>query len=102
VRDIWSFCIIWQDFGRNRSLYQRRNHQWIRRGMVPPSCRNLLLTINVLHFLCIADDTPASRKLAMWDGNQIEPPEDPVVQPSPDDYFVRGHDAVRQNREKPS
>ncbi|WP_210212586.1 hypothetical protein, partial [Mesorhizobium sp. M4A.F.Ca.ET.050.02.1.1] len=61
VRDIWSFSIIWQDFGRNRSLYRRRNHQWIRRGMAPISCRNILLTINVLHFLCIALDTPAGR-----------------------------------------
>jgi len=32
-----------------------------RRGMAPISCRNILLTINVLHFLCIARDTPAGR-----------------------------------------
>jgi hypothetical protein len=78
----------------------------IRRGTAPLSCRNLLLTIDVRLFLSIAADTPAHRKLAMWDGNQIEspmePPMEPVVQAAPDDYLVWRHDAVRQNREKPS
>ncbi|WP_139032232.1 hypothetical protein [Mesorhizobium amorphae] len=58
VRDIWSFYGIWQDFGRNRSLYARLDHYRIRRGMTQIPCRNLLLTINVLHFLSIGADTP--------------------------------------------
>ncbi len=37
----------------------------------------------------------------MWDGNRIEPLKwnrqtQPVVQATPDDYLVGGHDAVRQ------
>ncbi|WP_292280986.1 hypothetical protein, partial [Mesorhizobium sp.] len=74
VRDIWSFSAIWQDFGRNRCLYQRHHRQRIRLGTTLDCCRNLLLTIDVLHFLSIGAETPPRR--GMWRGatNRSEPP----------------------------
>jgi len=67
----------------------------IRRGTAPLSCRNLLLTIDVLPFLSIAADTPA-RGTAMWNGIGSNRRMEAVVQAPADDYLVCGHDAVRQ------
>ncbi|MGX9573794.1 hypothetical protein [Mesorhizobium sp. f-mel] len=73
----------------------------IRRGTAPLSCRNVLLTIDVRPFLSIAADTPAHRKYRC--GTEPDRTANgPVVQASPGDYLVWRHDAVRQNREKPS
>jgi hypothetical protein len=38
----------------------------------------------------------------VWGDKPEEAADDPVVRAPPDHYFVGGHDAVRQNREKPS
>ncbi|RWK50685.1 hypothetical protein [Mesorhizobium sp.] len=99
-RDIWSFSGIWQDFAGIRShMADGINGDSSRHG--PAYCRNLLLTIDVRPFLSNAADTPATGN------NDVgrEPdrtPNGPVVQASPGDYLVWRHDAVRQNREKPS
>jgi hypothetical protein len=74
VRDIWSFSPIWQDFDQNRCLYQSRRRQRIRLGTTLVSCRNLLLTINVLHFLSIGTDTPPRRGTRCGATNRKKPP----------------------------
>ncbi|RUU34093.1 hypothetical protein EOC93_27525 [Mesorhizobium sp. M6A.T.Ce.TU.002.03.1.1] len=73
----------------------------IRRGTAPLCCRNLLLTIDVRPFLSIAADTPATGNNDVGRETRSNRQTGPVVQASPDDYFVWRHDAVRQNREKP-
>ncbi|WP_181180542.1 hypothetical protein [Mesorhizobium sp. B2-4-6] len=74
VRDIWSFSAIWQDFGRNRCLYQRHHRQRIRPGTTLACCRNVLLTIDVLHFLSIDAETPSRRGTRRGATNRSEPP----------------------------
>jgi hypothetical protein len=74
VRDIWSFSAIWQDFGRNRCLYQRHHRQRIRLGTTLACCRNVLLTIDVLHFLSIGAETPPRQGTRRGAKNRSEPP----------------------------
>jgi len=58
IRDIWSFSGIWQDFAKMAThMTVGIDGDSSRHG--PASCRNLLLTIDVLPFLSIAADTPA-------------------------------------------
>jgi hypothetical protein len=60
MRDIWSFSGIWQDFAKFAPhMTNGIDGDSSRHG--PASCRNLLLTIDVLPFLSIPADTPADR-----------------------------------------
>ncbi|WP_206518443.1 hypothetical protein, partial [Mesorhizobium sp. M1A.F.Ca.IN.022.02.1.1] len=52
-------------------LYRRRNQPRIRRGGTQALCRNLLLTINVSHFLFIDAETPPRRARGVERTNQM-------------------------------
>ncbi|TPI79915.1 hypothetical protein [Mesorhizobium sp. B2-8-9] len=80
-REVWQECATFgrfPPFGKTLAeiaVYIGRHHrQRIRLGTALACCRNLLLTIDVLHFLFIGAETPPRR--GTWRGatNRSEPP----------------------------